>query len=102
MPLKLSIATEVKEDILDCNENALREIGEFLLELQPNPFPQLRLEMGKYAFFAQLPCGFYVSWEILGDPLHFVLSGNQKEITVRILGVSRVSPVERRSGNRGK
>jgi hypothetical protein len=105
MSCLLSIATEVKEDILDCDEHVRREIGDFLLTLQANPLPQVRQEMLKNAFFVQLPCGFYVSWEIIGDPLHLVLTGDKKGITVRILGVSRVPPIAinrgRRKGNLG-
>ncbi len=90
VPCKLEIASEVQQDILDCDAAAHRQIGDFLLELQDNPLPQARLTDG--SFYIQLPCGFYLSWEIIGDLMRFALSGKTKGLLVRILGVARVPP----------
>lgn len=98
MSCKLDLATEVKEDILDCDENVRHEIGEFLLALQQNPLPQNREHMGKGDYYVELPCGFYVAWEILGDQLHLALTGDTTGVVVRILGVSRVQPAALKSG----
>ena len=96
MPCKLEVAIEVRQDILDCEAAGRRGIGEFLIALQEDPLPEVRNQLGyaKYgsAFYAQLPCGFYVSWEIIGDLLHMATTGQTKEILVRILGVARVPP----------
>ena len=92
MPCKLDVATEVKQDILDCNGKARTEIGDFLLALQRNPLPAERRPMGGPVFYAQLACGFYVSWEIIGDLLHYALTGDSSGLVIRILGVARVAP----------
>ncbi|HUD53940.1 MAG TPA: hypothetical protein VMR02_01845 [Terracidiphilus sp.] len=92
MPCKLDIATEVKQDILDCDAAARRQIGDFLLQLQNNPLPENRQPISGSSFYVQLPCGFYLSWEIIGDLIHFALTGKSKELLVRVLGVARVPP----------
>ncbi len=92
MSCELDVATEVKQDILDCNQAARRQIGGFLLTLQKNPLPRNRQGMGDGAFYLQLPCGFYVSWEVLGDMLRLALTGDGNGIVVRILGVGREPP----------
>jgi hypothetical protein len=94
MSCQLDVATEVKQDILDCNAGARRQIGDFLLGLQENPLPKNRRHLGRAkndsAFYVQLPCGFYVSWEIIGNMMHLALTGETEGILVRILGVARV------------
>jgi hypothetical protein len=92
MSCKLKVATELKQDILECNAGARRRIGDFLLALQKNPLPKNRQEMGDGAFYVQLPCGFYVSWEIIGNMLQLALTGEAKGLVVRILGVARSQP----------
>jgi hypothetical protein len=92
MSCTLDVACEVQQDILDCDAAARRQIGGFLLALQDNPLPGNRREMGDAAFYLQLPCGFYVSWEILGSVLDLALTGSGEGIVVRILGVARVPP----------
>jgi hypothetical protein len=95
MSCKLHIATEVKQDMLACNDTARRQIRAFLLALQENPLPEGRRAMGEAAFYVQLPSGFYLSWEIIGNVLRLVLTGNCEGILVRVLGVSRVLPPEK-------
>jgi len=89
MPCKLSVDTEVKLDILSCSDDERQQIGDFLVLLQENPLPEGRQDMRDSAFTYQLPCGYIVSWEVLGDWMKFALSGNTKNITVRILGIGR-------------
>jgi hypothetical protein len=55
MSCKVDVDTGVKSDILELSEDARREIGGFLLELQDNPFPGSRRAMGGAAFYYQLP-----------------------------------------------
>jgi hypothetical protein len=96
MSCQLDVATELKQDILACNAAARRQIGDFLMALQENPLPADRHKLGRakddFAFYVQLPCGFYVSWEIIGDLMHLVLTGETRGLLVRILGVARVRP----------
>jgi mRNA-degrading endonuclease RelE of RelBE toxin-antitoxin system len=94
MPCKVSIATEVKQDILDFNASARREIGDFLLKLQENPYPRGRRKLGANAFYFQLPCGFYVSWEVEADEetLLRMIFGQPEGAILRVLGVARVKP----------
>jgi len=92
MSCRLEVDTALKQDILDCNPAARRQIGEFLLALQENPLPKDRQLMGDSAFYVQLPCGFYVSWEMIGNQMHLALTGETKGLLVRILGVGRVPP----------
>lgn len=96
MPCKLEVDAALKQDILDCDDRARREIGEFLLALQENPLPADRLLLGgapdESAFYVELPCGFYISWEIIGNLLHLALRGETDGLVVRILGVALVPP----------
>jgi len=92
MSCKLHVATAVKQDILDCNPEAVQQIGDFLLSLQENPLPRDRREMDSGAFYCRLRCGYYVSWELFGDLVKLALTGDAKNITVRILGVARIPP----------
>lgn len=90
MPCKLDVDPQVEQDILDCDRKARLEIGDFLLALQDNPLPDTRHSMGGPVFYAQLPCGFYVSWEIIGDVLHYALTGDLRGLLIRVLGVASV------------
>jgi len=92
MPCQVDVDTAVKSDILDCDAEARRQIGDFLLLLQKNPLPEKRHPMSGASFYAPLPCGYFVSWEILGDVLAFALTGSTKGCMVRILGVGRKTP----------
>src|SRR5271166_5858700 len=89
MPCTLDVDTEVKKDILDCDADVRREIGDFLLELEQSPLPRGRhkLERAKSdtTFYIQLPCGFYISWEIIGNQMHLALTGKTDGLRVRIL-----------------
>ena len=84
--------TTVKRDILECSPEVRREIGDFLEHLQADPLPLDRKPMNKGAFYIQLPCGIYIGWEIVGDPLHLVFRGPDDTILVRIVGVGWETP----------
>ncbi|MGD0628338.1 MAG: hypothetical protein ABR987_03240 [Terracidiphilus sp.] len=94
MSCEIDVATELKQDILDLDRPTRRQIRAFLLALQENPLLEGRKEMGDAAFYIQLPCGVYISWEIVGniDILKMVLTGKTKGMVVRILGVSNAEP----------
>ena len=92
MSCEIDVATELKQDILNLDRPTRRQIRAFLFAVQENPLLEGRKEMGRAAFYIQLPCGIYVSWEIFGDILRMALTGETKGILVRILGVSDVAP----------
>jgi hypothetical protein len=100
MPCELYIATEVKRGALEYDPDEKRAIGAFLLALQQNPLPAGRQRLNRQkkrdaAFYTQLQCGIYISWEIAGDEedvLHMVLTGETEGIMVRVLGIERVQP----------
>jgi hypothetical protein len=96
IPSRVQVDHELQEEILDLDAYARRQIGDFLLALQDDPLPQDRQALARKisipAYFVQLPCGFYVSWEIVGDLLPLALTGKTKALLVRILGVNRDRP----------
>jgi hypothetical protein len=95
MPCRVQVDHELQEGILDLDATARRQIGEFLLALQEDPLPEERqalVRITPIAYFVQLPCGFYVSWEIVGDMLSLALTGKTDGVLVRILGVARDRP----------
>lgn len=96
MPCKVQVDREQQEVILDLDETSRRQIGDFLLELQEDPLPKERQNLARKtnvpAFFVQLPCGFHVTWQIVGDMLSLALTGKTDGLLVRILGVDRDRP----------
>lgn len=92
MSCQVDVDTAVKLDILGCSADARRQIGNFLAGLQENPLPAGRQEMQAAAFYVQLPGGYYVSWEIVGNLMHCVLTGETEGLLIRILGVAQVLP----------
>lgn len=100
MSCRVQVDHELQEEILDLDANARREIGDFLLGLQDDPLPRGRRALTRKtsapAYFVQLQCGFYVSWEIVGNVLPLALTGKAKGIVVRILGVDRERPGKHR------
>jgi len=95
MPCRVQVDRELQEVILDLDATSRRQIGDFLLGLQEDPLPeerQLLIRITNVAYFVQLPCGFYVSWEIVGDMLSLALTGKTNGLLVRILGVVRDAP----------
>jgi len=91
MSCKVDVSVEVKSDILDCDADARREIGNFLLKLQDNPLPKGRRELGIAYFSFRLPCGYHVFWEVFGDLIKLALRGETRGISIRILGVGRAT-----------
>jgi len=95
MPCQIQVDVEVQADILGLSAEARRKIGEFLLQLQDDPLPAERIELAPKspgAFFQALSCGYWISWEILGDPIKFALKGKTEGLIVRVLGVAAVRP----------
>jgi hypothetical protein len=92
MPCKVRVDTAIKARILDCDDTALNQIRDFLYELQDNPLPAGRQPLDENTFYCQLPCGYFVSWEIEGDVLKMALTQNVRGIIVSILGVGRTKP----------
>jgi mRNA-degrading endonuclease RelE of RelBE toxin-antitoxin system len=96
MSCRVQVDHELQEEILDFDAYARRQIGDFLLALQDDPLPKERQALARRinapAYFVRLPCGFYVSWEIVGNMLRLALTGKAEGLLVRVLGVNRVSP----------
>jgi len=86
------VDTAIKADILECDDTAFEQIRSFLYELEDDPLPKGRRRLRESTFYVQLPCGYFVSWEIAGDVLKMALTGNLSGVTVRILGVGRRKP----------
>ncbi len=93
MPCVVDVAAEVKSDILDCDETVKREVYDFLLALQEFPLPEGRHEsmsVGSYSY--QLPCGYFVSWELIGSRealTRMIFNRDMRGVTVRVLGFGR-------------
>jgi|HubBroStandDraft_1064217.scaffolds.fasta_scaffold181074_2 hypothetical protein len=96
MSSRVQVDQELQEEILDLDANARREIGDFLLSLQEDPLPSERQALSRRlsaaAYYVQLPSGFYVSWEMVGNLLPLALTGKVDGLLVRILGVDRDRP----------
>lgn len=96
MTCRVQVDRGQQEVILDLDSIARRQIGEFLLRLQQDPLPEARQDLARKtshpAFFVQLPCGFHVTWEIVGNLLALALTGKTDGLLVRILGVDRDRP----------
>jgi hypothetical protein len=94
MPCDVLVADELQQDIMDCSEEACNQFAAFTRALQQNPLPLTRQRLTRKRgtenrFYVQLPCGYFLSWEVLGDILRFTTTGNTRGIVVRILGFSR-------------
>jgi len=99
MSCVLDVDRRLKADILGHSDNIRDEIGNDLLALQNDPLPLDRADLTRpYGYFHQLPCGYYVSWELTGDDedlLLLLLTGTFHNIPVRILGAGTESPTEK-------
>jgi hypothetical protein len=91
MSCQIQIDSGVQRDILDLRPDARREVGEFLLRLQDDPLPAGHSEMSAGAFYQKLPCGYWISWEVLGDLMGLALKGATQGLTVRVLGIAPYS-----------
>jgi len=93
MSCVLDVDRHLKRDILDQLSEVRDEIYRDLLALQDNPLPADRADLKRpYGYFHRLPCGYYVSWELIGkeeDILHLILTGACRNITIRILGAGK-------------
>lgn len=92
----LDVDRHLKADILHRSSEVRDEIYSDLLALQENPLPADRADLERpYGYFHRLPCGHYVSWELIGeeaDIFHLILTGTCRNITIRILGAGTNSP----------
>ncbi len=99
MSCVLDVDPRLKADILHQLSSIRDEIGRDLLALQDDPLPVDRADLTRpYGYFHQLPCGYYVSWELTGDEqdlLHLILTGTCRNVTVRILGAGTDSPSQK-------
>ncbi|HSY37559.1 MAG TPA: hypothetical protein VK814_17530 [Acidobacteriaceae bacterium] len=96
MSCVVDVARPLKAEILHYSPKVRNEIGSDLLALQEDPLPADRADLTRpYGYFHQLPCGYYVSWELIGDQqdlLLLILTGTCRNITVRILGAGEDPP----------
>lgn len=96
MACTLDVDRRLKGDILHASSAVRDEIGKDLLALQENPVPADRKDLGRpNGYFHRLPCGVYVSWELIGDErdiVSLILTGICRGITVRVLGAGTESP----------
>ncbi len=92
MPCKVGVDEQVESDILDCDEKVCDQIGAFLEELQEDPLPGTRQTTKSGFFYQRLECGYFVSWEVLGDWMILMATGDCRGVLVRILGVGREAP----------
>ena len=92
VPCEIDVDEAVQNDILDCEKDACDQIGADLEALQNDPLPADRQKTKTGFFYHQLECGFFVSWEIRGDLMKLVETGDCKGTVVKILGVGRVAP----------
>jgi hypothetical protein len=96
MPCTLDVDRRLKADILRCTSAVRNQIGADLLALQDNPLPPDRHDLDRpNGYYHQLPCGYFVSWELVGDTediLHLIASGACRNLTIRILGAGADSP----------
>ena len=96
MSCALDVDRRLRADILDCAPEVREQIGADLLALQDNPLPPDREDLDHAnGYYHRLPCGYYVSWELIGetaDILHLIAIGICRNLTVRILGAGPGPP----------
>ena len=91
-PCEIDVAEEIQQGILDCDDKACDDIGAYLDKLQYDPLPEDRQETKTGFFYTLLPCGYFVSWEVRGDLIKLVSTGDCRGIELKILGVGRETP----------
>jgi hypothetical protein len=96
MSCVLDVDRRLKADILHCASEVRNQIGADLLALQDNPLPPDRADLDRLnGYYHRLPCGYYVSWELIGetiDIVHLIIAGVCRNLTIRILGAGEDSP----------
>jgi hypothetical protein len=92
----LKVDRRLKADILHFPSAVRNQIGTDLFALQDNPLPPDRQDLDHpNGYYHQLPCGYFVSWELIGeteDILHLIASGACRNLKIRILGAGASSP----------
>jgi hypothetical protein len=95
--------TEVKTegvDIVRGDDQAVAEVGAFLLALQDNPLPAGRQKLSPddpTSFWIKLPCGVFVSWQIKATAVNMMRLAAGRvspEIVVKVLGFGRDKPAK--------
>jgi hypothetical protein len=96
MSCVLDVDRRLKADILACTREVIDQIGADLLSLQDDPLPPDRKDLDRpNGYYHQLPCGYYISWELIGksaDIVHLIAIGTCQNLTIRILGAGPDSP----------
>jgi len=96
MSCTLDVDRSLKADILSCSPEVRNQIGADLLALQDDPLPPDRADLdGPNAYYHRLPCGYYVSWELIGETAdigHLIGTGTCRNLTIRILGAGPDAP----------
>jgi len=90
MSCKVDVSVRVKSDILDCDADARREIGNFLVKLQDNPCPKDGASWGS----PTSPSGYLAAITSSGKSLEIDqtrLARGDEGISIRILGVGRAT-----------
>jgi hypothetical protein len=96
MSCLLDVNRRLKADIVHCTSEVRLQIGADLLALQNNPLPPDREDLDRpNGYYHRLPCGYYVSWELIGetgDIVHLITTGGCRNLTIRVLGAGADSP----------
>jgi hypothetical protein len=85
-------------DIVRGDRQATAEVGAFLVALQDDPLPSGRQKLGPddaTAFWCELDCGVYVSWEIEASPddmIRLSFGHVSPAVLVRVRGFGRSAP----------
>ena len=79
-----------------CPPEVRNQIGADLVALQDDPLPPDRVDLdGPSSYYHRLPCGYYVSWELIGktaDIVDLIATRTCRNLTIRILGAGPDSP----------
>lgn len=100
MAWELRIDSKIQEDMLDCDDEAQREIERFVKALESNAYPAGCEEIEHLTFFFKLKCNYFISWEAIPDRSMPISITDPKLAAVRILGVGRNKPQSRRGRRR--
>jgi len=101
MPCTVDVPIDVQQEGLDAvrgDRQAIAEVGAFLLALQDDPLPAARQRLSPgdaTAFWHQLKCGVYVSWQIeasADEMLELAFGHVTPAILIRVLGFGRGAP----------
>ena len=95
MPWELRIGSNVKTDMLACDDEARSAIRDFVAALEENAFPAGCETLGRHVFFSRLRCGYFISWETILDSSKPLSITDPPLAAVRVLGVGKIEPRKR-------